>query len=189
MTNKLKKSGLFFLLKRRQLTAVTLNILYCPFKVLVLHSMSKESGREYYQLRYELSKQLNAGYNNKLNALNNDSTPFICEGWTIMLLKGKGHKLRGFAYMDFKLLCLISFMQLRDFKDDKNIRISGFPGVNITNSLNYLVKQGYFTKVPGNGTYTVTELFDKFVDDLPGCHRRALKKFAILGSLKRGNKE
>ena len=151
--------------------------------------MSKESSREYYTLRFELAKKLDIYFKAKLNALNKDEVSFICEGNTIMLLIEKGHQLRGFAYMDFKLLCLISFMQLREFKDDSSIRISGFPGVNITGSLNYLVKQGYFLKVPGNGTYRCTELFDKFVEDLPVGHRKALKKFAILGSLKRSNKE
>src|ERR1017187_10567325 len=114
--------------------------------------MSKESSREYYTLRFELAKKLDIYFKAKLNALNKDEVSFICEGNTIMLLIEKGHQLRGFAYMDFKLLCLISFMQLREFKDDSSIRISGFPGVNITGSLNYLVKQGYFLKVPGNGT-------------------------------------
>jgi hypothetical protein len=140
--------------------------------------MEKESGREYYLLRYELSKQLNVSYNNRLMALNHQSIPFIVEGLTIMLLKEKGYKIRGVNYLDFKLLCLISFLGLREFKDGMDLRLPGFGGVNITTSLNYLVKVGFFLKVPGNGTYTCTEMFYKFVYDVPGCHRRALKRFA-----------
>jgi hypothetical protein len=147
--------------------------------------MLRDNSREYYALRFELAQKLHSNYENKVQTISKDSTPFILRGYLIQQFKKKGFDLRD-TYLDLEALSLIDYLGLNNFKRG-DLDTSLFNPVRIGVSVKHLVSVGFLKN--DSGTYSTTEHYEAFWNGFYDEYRKALKKFSNVKRLGKRRKK
>ncbi len=137
------------------------------------------------QYHFKVASRFNSMYENKVQTISKDSTPFILRGYLIQQFKKKGFDLRD-THLDLEALSLIDYLGLNNFKRG-DLDTSLFNPIRFNVSVKHLVNKGFLKN--DSGTYSTTEHYDAFWNGFNDEYRKAIRKFSDVKRLGKRRKK
>lgn len=137
------------------------------------------NGRLLMKLRFEISKELHSSYQSRVKTISKPQFTIMITGYVYNSLYRQGYKMRT-NYDDFELMNLIKLLDIPHFNERTVTNCHLFNALRFKASLHYLVDEGYFSKIPGDGNYYLTDRFHSFWDAFDKEFIKCVHKFSYI---------